>query len=232
MPKTRKPPRRMSDIARARGVLFDLDGTIVDTEELILASARHATEQVLGAPLPDDVLRRDIGMPLAAQMGEYAPGHVDELLAAYREHNARVHDDLIREYPGTEAVLEALASAGFRMAIVTSKSCPVAQRGIDFFGLGRFFDAVVGYEDTTIHKPEAEPVLEGARRLGLSAEECLYVGDSPHDMAAGNAAGAITVAALWGPFPDRVLEPGPAYALRSLSELPDLLGGNEAKYRV
>ena len=219
-------------VARVRGVLFDLDGTLIDTEELILSSARHATELVLGAALPDEVLRHNIGVPLKAQMYEYAPGHVDELLAAYREHNDRVHDDLIREYPGTVEALEALCNAGYRMGIVTSKSRPVASRGLDFFGLGRFFEFVVGYEDTTIHKPEAEPVLEGARRLGMKAGECLYVGDSPHDMAAGNAAGAITVAALWGPFPVRVLEPGPDFAIEHLRDLVGLLGGDVVRYRA
>jgi pyrophosphatase PpaX len=219
-------------VARVRGVLFDLDGTLIDTEELILSSARHATRLVLGEALPDDVLRHNIGVPLRVQMGEYAPGHVDELLAAYREHNDRVHDDLIREYVGTEGALEALRAAGWAMGIVTSKSRSVAQRGLDFFGLGRFFEFVVGYEDTKIHKPEAEPVLEGARRLGIGAGRCVYVGDSPHDMAAGKAAGSITVAALWGPFPRRVLEPGPDYAIACLSDLVDLLGGHELRYRA
>jgi len=212
-------------IANIRGVLFDLDGTLIDTEELILSSARYATEMVFGEAFPDEVLRHNIGMPLRQQMGEYAPDHVDELLAAYREHNERVHDDLIREYVGTEEALGALAEAGYRMGIVTSKSRSVAQRGLDFFGLGHFFEFVVGFEDTAIHKPEAEPVLEGARRLGLSAGECIYVGDSPHDMAAGIAAGAVTAAAMWGPFPDRVLGPGPDLAIRHLRDLLGVLGG-------
>lgn len=214
-------------LSRVQCILFDLDGTLVDTVELILSSARYATAQVLGEALPDDVLKHDIGMPLKAQMESYAPGRSDELLAVYRAHNAEVHDELIREYPGVEQALEALQRAGYRMGIVTSKSRPVAQRGLDHFGLGRFFDAVVGFEDTEIHKPQAAPVVEGARRLGVSAGSCAYVGDSPHDMAAGNAAGALTVAALWGPFPERVLEPGPDFAIRSLRELVALLGAGE-----
>ena len=223
---------RLSErVANVRGLLFDLDGTLIDTEELILSSARYATERVLGAALPDEVLRHNMGVPLRVQMHEYAPGHVDELLAAYREHNERVHDDLIREYPGTEDALEGLRAAGYGMGIVTSKSRPVAQRGIDFFDLGTFFEFIVGYEDTTIHKPEAEPVLEGARRLGVAVGECVYVGDSPHDMAAGKAAGAVTVAALWGPFPDRVLEPGPDFAIRSLCDLRELLRGGVDRCR-
>lgn len=219
-------------LAATEVILFDLDGTLVDTIELILSSARHATKVVLGEALPDDVLRRSIGVPLRVQFAEYAPGHVDELLAEYRAHNDSFHDELIREYPGTEEALDAIAAAGYRMGIVTSKSRPVAQRGLDFFGLGRYFEVVVGFEDTEIHKPEAAPVLEAALRMGTTPERCVYVGDSPHDMASGSAAGALTAAALWGPFPERVLEPGPDFALSSLSDLPRLLGGEFDRFRV
>ena len=216
-------PELRARVSLVEAVLFDLDGTLIDTVELIMASARHATEVVLGQALPDDVLRRNIGIPLKAQMAEYAPDHVPELLAAYRAHNDIVHDDLIREFPGTEDALDALRGAGYPMGIVTSKSRPVAQRGLDYFGLGGYFETVIGYEDTEIHKPLAEPLLECARRMGVAAERCIYVGDSPHDIACGNAAGALTAAALWGPFPERVLEPGPTFALQSLGELTGLL---------
>jgi len=213
-------------------LLFDLDGTLIDTIEMIMASARYASEQVLGEALPDEVLRRNIGVPLVAQMEEYAPGHSEELLRAYREHNARVHDEMIREYPGVEEMLGALSASGYRMGVVTSKSRPVAQRGLDCFGLSRFFEVLVGYEDTEIHKPEPVPVLEAASRFGVPAERCLYCGDSPHDMEAGIAAGAVTVAAKWGPFAERVLGPGPDYALEAPTDLVALLGGRERLYRL
>jgi pyrophosphatase PpaX len=219
-----------SRLAATEVVLFDLDGTLIDTIELILASARHATEVVLGEALPDDVLRHNIGVPLRDQFAEYAPDHVSELLAAYRAHNDAVHDELIAEYPGTEEALEAISAAGYRMGIVTSKSGPVARRGLEFFGLERYFETLVGFEDTEVHKPEAVPVIEAARRMGVAPERCMYVGDSPHDMASGIAAGALTSAALWGPFPERVLEPGPDFALGCLGDLPLLLAGELERY--
>jgi len=218
-------------VAALEVVLFDLDGTIVDTIEMIMSSARYATEKVLGTSLPDDVLRHNIGMPLIAQMEEYAPGRSQELLGAYREHNARVHDDMIREYPGVDQALRSLSAMGYRMGIVTSKSRPVARRGLDHFGLSGLFEVLVGYEDTEAHKPDPCPVLEAASRMGVGAERCMYCGDSPHDMAAGIAAGAVTAAAKWGPFAERVLEPGPDYAVDRPEELVDLLGGNEAAHR-
>lgn len=212
-------------------MLFDLDGTLIDTMEMILASARYATEVVLGEALPDEVLRYNVGIPLRAQMEEYAPGRSEELVTVYREHNALVHDDLIREFPGTAETLAALRVSGWRLGVVTSKSVPVAEKGLRAFGLEEYFDALVGFEDTEVHKPQPEPVLLGAERLGVDPKVCVFVGDSPHDMAAGKAGGMLTVAALWGPFPGRVLEPCPDYSIQTLADLPNLLGGAEMEYR-
>jgi len=206
-------------------VLFDLDGTLIDTIELILSSMRHATAEVLGEALPDDVLLHNVGVPLRVQMGEFAPGREDELLCVYRAHNAIVHDQLVCEYPGTEEALQAVVARGYRLGIVTSKSVEVAQRGIDRFGLGEFFETLVGYEDTEIHKPEPAPLLLAAERMGVDIGRCCYVGDSPHDMNAGKAAGAVTVAALWGPFRERVSETGPDFVIEHLSDLSAVLDG-------
>jgi len=215
----------VSDTKRAiEVVLLDLDGTLIDTIELILSSMRHATAEVLGEALPDDVLLHNVGVPLRVQMGEFAPGREDELLCVYREHNATVHDQLVCEYPGTEAALQAIIAQGYRLGVVTSKSVPVAQRGLDRFGLSEFFETLVGYEDTDIHKPEPAPLLLAAERMGVEIERCCYVGDSPHDMNAGKAAGAVTVGALWGPFRERVSETGPDFTIEHLSELADVLG--------
>jgi pyrophosphatase PpaX len=216
-------PETNTELGAVEVVLFDLDGTLIDTIELILASMRHATSTVLGEALPDSVLMHNVGVPLRAQMREFDPERSEELLACYREHNATVHDDLVGEYPGIEDGLRALVGGGYRLAIVTSKSKPVAVRGLEAFGLERYFEEVVAFEDTEIHKPEPEPLLEAARRLGVPIGRCAYVGDSPHDMNAAIAAGAVPVAALWGPFAERVLEPGPALALTSLGELAAVL---------
>ncbi len=212
-----------NDIRPIEVVLFDLDGTLIDTIELILSSLQHATAEVLGESPSDEVLLHNVGVPLRVQMGEFAPGREDELLCVYRAHNAIVHDQLVCEYPGTEAALQAIIAKGYRLGIVTSKSVPVAQRGIDRFGLGELFETLVGYEDTDIHKPEAAPLLLAAQRMGVEIGSCCYVGDSPHDMNAGKAAGAVTIAALWGPFRERVSEAGPDFSIEHISQLTDVL---------
>ncbi len=211
-------------------VLFDLDGTLIDTVALILSSFRHATRAVLGEELPDEVLLANVGMPLAQQMRVMSPEHADELLRTYREHNSTHHDDMVREYPGTEEVLEELLGAGYVLGVVTSKGTAMTTRGLERFGLGRYFSAVVTADDVGAHKPDPTPVNRAAELLGLVAESCAYVGDSPHDMSSALAAGAIAIAALWGAFPpEQVLAPGPDFALSSIRELPGLLAGESVK---
>jgi pyrophosphatase PpaX len=166
-------------------------------------------------------------------MREFSEEKADELLAVYREHNNRVHDVMVREYPGVEEALERLTASGKRLGVVTSKSRPIAMRGLERFSLERFFETIVTCDDVEIHKPDPHPLLHAAGLLGVDISACAYVGDSPHDMTAAVAAGCVAVAALWGVAGrDRVLEPGPAYAVSSMTEVVALFGGDERTYRV
>lgn len=206
-------------LASLEGVLLDLDGTLIDSVELIRTSLRHATEVVLGAALPDEVLMRNVGVPLRTQMQEFAPGRADELLVVYRAHNAEVHDRLLGEYPGTGAALDELLEMGLRLGVVTSKSRPVAERGLACCGLSEQIETLVAMEDTEKHKPDPEPLLLALERLGLSPDRCAYVGDAAQDMAAARAAGVLPVAALWGVHPpERVLADGAPVAVGSMDE--------------
>jgi len=214
-------------------VLFDLDGTLIDTLELIRESMRYCTTKVLGAPLPDAVLMHNVGVPLRVQMQEFSEEHAEELLRVYREHNAKVHDSMVREYPGVEEALEALSAMGKRLGIVTSKSRPVAMKGLERFSLDRFFEVVVSCDDVTVFKPEPYPLLYAAGLLGIDIERCAYVGDSPHDMSAAVSAGCVSIAALWGvATKERVLGPGPDYAVESMTEVVSVFSGHEVAYRV
>lgn len=207
-----------------RAVLFDLDGTLIDTVELIRISFRHATATVLGYEIPDEITMANVGQPLRQQFQDMAPDHADELLRVYREFNMAHHDEIAKAYPGTLEVLAGLRDRGTPMGVVTSKGTEAATRGIDHFGLRPFFDVVVTADDVEIHKPDPYPLRFAAGLLGVELEYCMYVGDSPHDMQAAVSGGAIAVAALWGAFPrEVVVVPGTAYALESICELPALL---------
>lgn len=225
--KRQPAPPAARRLAAVEVVLFDLDGTLIDTLDLIRESFRYTTATVLGEALPDEVLMHNVGVPLIVQMREFDGARADEMLRVYREHNWRVHDALVKEYPDVEQVLEWLVGQGKRLGIVTSKARPVAERGLERFDLGPFFDLLVSYDDVPVHKPEPYPLLFAAEQMGVTPERCAYVGDSPHDMSAARAAGCLAIAALWGVGSrERLLEPGPDYAVASMAELRDLFEGN------
>ncbi len=220
-------------LAGLQAVLFDLDGTLIDTVELIRVSFRHATRTVLGHELPDEVTMANVGQPLATQFRDMAPDHAAELLTEFRAFNMRHHDELAKEYPGTVEALSALSARGVRMGVVTSKGIEAASRGIDLFDLRRYFDVVVTADDVETHKPDPFPLRFAATLMGVELEYCIYVGDSPHDMQAAIAAGCVSVAALWGAFPStEVVVLGTAFALDSIAGLPALVEGRYEPYVV
>jgi pyrophosphatase PpaX len=188
---------------RHRVVLFDLDGTVIDSGGIILASMRHATRQVLGREVPDRELMQAVGGPgLEAQMRALDPERVDELVTVYRAHNEPLHEELV-PCPGMEEALGRLRAEGCRLGVVTAKRRATVELAFEHVPLGHLFEAVVGGDETERHKPDPEPLLLGAERLGASPAEVAYVGDSPFDIRAAKAAGMRSVAVTWGGIHDR-----------------------------
>lgn len=215
-----------------KGVLFDLDGTLLDTHDLLLATFRFTVREVLGEAgeaIPDEVLMAKVGQPLVVQMWDFTDDEAthDELMRVYREHNALIHDDMVRAFPGAVQTLSALRDAGLALGVVTSKRHAPALHGLSLFGLDGFFECLVGADDWPEHKPQPGPVARGCELLGIDARSCAYVGDSPFDMQAGGGAGCLTVAARWGMFPAEVLEEQhPHLRCDALADLPALLLGD------
>lgn len=191
-------------------LLFDCDGTLIDTQEIILESMRHTVNGLLGQSRSDDELMAGVGTPLEDQMRGFMDGADDEevasIVAAYRAHNDSIHDAAVHAFPGVADGLAKLESAGYRMGVVTSKRHFLADRGLSICGIRRFFDVLIAPDDFPAHKPDPGPILEGCRLLAAMPQRTAYVGDSPYDIAAGNAAGCVTVAVLWGMFSRESLE--------------------------
>jgi pyrophosphatase PpaX len=213
---------------KREAVLFDLDGTLIDSIDLIVNSARHAFEKC-GHPTPTrEEWIADLGLPLRAMFGRFIAddAKMEELVAGYREYQLANHDRLVRPYEEVSSTLRALHDRGYELAVVTSKSEPLAKRGLTHVRLEGFFDVIVGLESCTRHKPDPEPVRTALDRLGIGPEEAAFVGDSPHDMVAGRAAGVTTIAALWGPFSRVQLAPSePDHYIGRMSELLGILDG-------
>jgi pyrophosphatase PpaX len=184
-------------------VLFDLDGTVIDSGAIILASMRHATREVLGRDVPDAELMAAVGGPgLEAQMRALAPDRVDELVRVYRAHNEPLHDELAC-CPGMDDVLVRLREEGRRLGIVTAKHHFTVDLAFANVPIGHLFDVVVGGDDTERHKPDPQPLEFALVRLGAQPDETAYVGDSPFDIRAAKAAGIHAIAVTWGRIHDR-----------------------------
>ena len=184
-------------------VLFDLDGTVVDSGAIILASMRHATREVLGRDYSDAELMQAVGGPgLEAQMQALAPEHAERLVDVYRAHNEPLHDEL-EACAGMEDVLLRLHEEGRRLGVVTAKRRSTVELAFDRVRLGHLFETIVGGDETDRHKPDPEPLLLAAERLGADPHETAYVGDSPFDVRAAKAAGMYAVAVTWGRIHDR-----------------------------
>ena len=206
-------------------VLFDLDGTLVDSGEIILSSFRHATKTVLAREIPDEVLAAAVGgSNIYDQMRAFDEERADELVRVYREHNEPLHDDL-EAFEGVEHVLARLKEEGRQLGIVTAKRRRTVELAFAILPLERYFDVVVTSEQTEHHKPHPEPFLTALERLGSRPEEAAFVGDSPFDMGAGKAAGVFTVAVAWGKIHpvERLRETGADAVVHSPEQLLDVL---------
>ena len=210
--------------------LFDFDGTLVDTTEMIFQSMRHATTSVLGREdIPREELLANVGQPLPRQMEILDAEKAELLLESYRAHHEENHDDLIREFPGIAESLQRLRAAGVKVAVVTSKRRRSVEMALEALpSLDLVVDRFVTLEDTTEHKPNPEPLLKGLELVGnVPKENAVYVGDSPFDVQAAKAAGLRSVAVSWGAFPEETLrEAGPDHLVPDIDSAVDvLLGG-------
>jgi pyrophosphatase PpaX len=207
--------------------LFDFDGTLVDTTEMIHQSMRHAASSVLGRDdIPRETLLAHVGQPLPRQMELIDAEKAELLLEAYRRHHEEHHDDLIGEFPGIEEALSRLRSAGVKVAVVTSKRRVSVEMALKRFpDLRGVVDRFVTLEDTTEHKPHPEPLLRGLELLGgFPKEEAAYVGDSPYDVEAAKAAGLTSVAVSWGAFSeDRLRAADPDHLVPDIDAAVDVL---------
>lgn len=238
--ETRKAP--LED--QTQVILFDLDGTLIDTTDLILRCFQHSWERVLGFNHSREALLQTFGTPLRDAMncllltndeldrrmpkGKPNPDLVDRLLAEYRSFNIANHDHLATPFEGTIEVLSELRRRGYLIGVVTSKSRELALRGLRLCGLDELIHAAVFLEDTDSHKPNPEPILTALQKLSAPCHRAAYIGDSPHDMVAARAAGVATIAALWGPAPKAELErEKPDFMAESIIDLLELFNRRE-----
>jgi pyrophosphatase PpaX len=209
-----------------RAILFDLDGTIIDTNELIIETFLHVLKDRTPEPLTRDYIAANMGLSLREQLKFFAKREdVDDLIPLYREYNLRRHDDLVKEFPHAREVMAALRAAGKRIAVVTNKARTSTMKGLRLCGMEAYVDAVVTTEDAARPKPDPDPLFEAMKRLGVRPEEAVMVGDSHYDILAAHRAGVRAVGVSWSLKGEAFLRRyGADWIIRDMRELPALVG--------
>lgn len=213
-------------MAKLRTVLFDLDGTLIDSIRLILDSYHHTLSQHNLPARTDEDWLKGVGTPLHVQLSQWreSPETLEAMIATYREYNLKHHDTMVGVYPGVVDAVREIKTTGVMTGLVTSKNRQGALRGLKLVGLEALMDVLVCADEVTNPKPHPEPVEKGVALLGADPATTVYVGDSVHDMVSGRAAGVKTAAALWGPFGREYLEAAaPDYWLETPGDLVALI---------
>ena len=210
-------------------LLFDMDGTILDSIDLIVDSAVYAFDCREGPRPTRAEWKALIGTSLDSMLARWATDEADAafLKTNYRKFQIENHDRLVRLYDGVEETLRELHAAGHPMAIVSSKLDGGIRRSMDYFKLTPLFDAIVGIEHTTHHKPHPAPVLYALGKLGVGPLDAVFIGDSPHDVAAAKAAGVRVIAVTWGAYTrDEIAPTEPEGWVERMADLTMVIGSD------
>jgi pyrophosphatase PpaX len=224
---TRTPGNAGPEHGGIRAVLFDFDGTLADSTDLIMQAFRHTMSRFLDAPPADDEWLSGFGTPLRVNIARFARSaeEAEAMMDVYRTFQEARYDELLRPFPGAPEMVEELARRGVPMAVVTSRYRRSTLRGMELCGMLDHIPVVVTPEDVEHAKPHPEPVFHALGRLCIDADRAVFVGDSPHDIESGRGAGVWTAGVLWGPFPHDVLRrSAPDFLLEEQRQVLDLLG--------
>lgn len=210
--------------SRINTVLFDLDGTLIDTNELIISSFLHTLEQYYPSQFKREDVLPYMGPSLKETFGNLDPNRVEEMIQTYRNFNISNHDLLVTEFEGVYETVKTLKEKGYKLAIVTTKMLNVAEMGLKLTKLDQYFDVIVAIDHVQKLKPDPEPLLMALEQLGTSPNEAIMVGDNYHDILGGKNAGTKTAAVAWSLKGRETLEKyGPDYMLENMRDLLKIL---------
>ncbi|WP_106496695.1 pyrophosphatase PpaX [Lentibacillus sp. Marseille-P4043] len=205
-------------------ILFDLDGTLIDTNELIIASFKHTFDHY-GKNFTREKAIEFIGPPLKESFETVDPSQADTMVETYRQHNLEHHDEYVTAFPFVIETLEHLREQGIQLGVVTTKMWDTVDKGLKLTGMDPFFETVITLDDVTHAKPHPEPIIKAMHDLNAKAESTLMVGDNSHDIEAGQNAGVQTAGVAWSLKGKEMLEAyHPTYMLNDIRDLFSILG--------
>lgn len=206
-------------------ILFDLDGTLIDTNELIITTYLHTLEKYY----PGKYMREDVlpfmGPTLTEVFGKMNPDQAEEMISEYRRFNLANHDLLVKEFVGVVETVDTLKKKGYKMGIVTTKRHDTVLKGLRLMKLDSYFNVIVAIDHVKKEKPDPEPVFKALEQLGSTPDEAIMIGDNFHDILAGKNAGTKTAGVAWSlKGRDYLAQFEPDYILENMADLLTILG--------
>ncbi|MBL4932119.1 pyrophosphatase PpaX [Clostridium paridis] len=207
-----------------RAVLFDLDGTLIDTNKLIMDSFKKAFKEILDIEPPEEEIAMLFGRPLVQTLGQYSEERVDDLVKTYRDYNESNHDNMCNAFEGVKEMLIQLKNMGIKTGIVTSKRASLAKRGMEISGILNLMDVIITPESTEKHKPDAEPALKACEILNIKPSEAIMVGDATYDILCGKGAGCKTIGVKYTAIPlEELRQASPDYFIEKPMDVIEIL---------
>lgn len=209
-----------------KAVLFDLDGTLIDTNELIIQTFQTVLDERFPGKYSRETILPFLGPTLRETFTTINPDNVEQLIEEYRTWNIANHDHMVEAFPGVVETIKQLSASDVKLAIVSTKRRDMVMRALNVMGIMEYFDTIIGLDDVTHAKPDPEPVRLALSHLNISPQEALMVGDNFHDIIAARAAGVDSVAVAWSiKGLDYLLAFEPVYSIHHMSELLGILFG-------
>ncbi|ONK22499.1 pyrophosphatase PpaX [Bacillus sp. VT-16-64] len=205
-------------------ILFDLDGTLLDTNELIVTSYLHTFEQFFPGRFKREDVMPFLGPPLYDAFESVDPDKAQEMVKIYRDFNMEKHDLLVREFEGVFETIRTLHENDMKMAIVSTKIRKTVVKGLKLTGLDQFFDVIITLDDVEKAKPDPEPLLKALGALESEPHEAIMIGDNYHDILGGKNAGTFTCGVAWSLKGKDYLEQfHPDFMLKKMPDLLDIV---------
>lgn len=205
-------------------VLFDLDGTLIDSNELIEKSFEYTFAKFGYSFTREEILQFN-GPPLKETFYEINAEIAEEMIQTYREHNTKYHNEYVKLFPNVKETLERLKQAGIKMGIVSAKVREGVKQGLEVTGIAHYFQTIIAVDDVNNPKPHPEPVLKGLSSLEGNPEKAMMVGDNYHDIESGKRAGVKTVGVAWSLKGEAYLRKfHPTYVVQDMTDLLPIVG--------
>jgi pyrophosphatase PpaX len=206
-----------------KAYLFDADGTLFDTTELIYQCFLYSCKKYGDIDVSREAVFSNIGIPLRPQLehflGKMSDYKEEEIVKAHMDYQLKIYQEHLRLFPGVKKTLVHLKDTGKKMAVVTSRKQYTLTLYLKQTAIYHYFDALITPELTKKHKPEPEPALEALKQLNCAPSETLFVGDAIFDIECGERAGMDTAFVTWSQIDAESLSIKPTYVIDSMNEL-------------